>query len=49
MKCDKEHSFAMDVEEYMEIMDKKINKNSEDECHKKNEDYVYDNNKLNKE
>ena len=44
MKCDKEHSFTMDVEEYMEIMDKKINKNSEDECHKRIEDYVYDNN-----
>ena len=44
MECDKGHSFAIDVEEYMEKMDKKINKNSEDEFYKRDENYIYDNN-----
>ena len=46
MECDKGHSFAIDVEEYMEKMDKKINKNSEDEFYKRDENYIYDNNHI---
>jgi hypothetical protein len=42
MKCDKEHSFEIDVEEYMEKMDIKINKNTEKEYHKRNENYNSD-------
>ena len=44
MECDKGHPFEIDVEEYMEKMDKKINKNSEDEFYKRDENYIYDNN-----
>ena len=44
MECEKGHQFEIDVEEYMEKMDKKINKNSEDEFYKRDENYIYDNN-----
>ena len=46
MKCEKGHPFEIDVEEYMEKMDKKINKNSEDEFYKRDENYIYDNNHI---
>ena len=46
MECDKGHLFEIDVEEYMEKMDKKINKNSEDEFYKRDENYIYDNNHI---